>query len=630
MANFRIQLGVQLDKNASKSIGNQLNNQKITVNISKFNITKSAISDIKKQLNSSSFSININASAVNKQINSVVANINKMNKLAIGLNNLDKLNIDDSGLQQRLASITKQFDMIKRMSDLGAQSIALSKLDGDFKLLASDVSIYNKELINSKSVNFLADQAKAVNNVKKYINENTKAAKEYGDALEEARNKMQNATNVKELTTARKQFAALTSEIQASGNSGRSFGDELKNSMSKFSQWISAGTIVMQAVRGVKDLVKNVIAIDSAMTNLYKVTDETDKKYSQFLTNASAKTVELGRSLSSLIEMSAIWAKLGFSLDDSAKLSEVSAIYANVGEVDDETAVKDIVTALKSFNIEAKDAITVVDKLNKLGNEFATDSASLGDGLKNAASALAFAGNDINQALAMITGGSEITQNASEQSNAIKILSMRLRGMKGDLEKLGEEYENVESISKIQTQVLNLTKGSVNIFDDNGNFKSTYEIIEKIAKVWDDISHTDQAELLEIIAGKQRGNQVAALIQSAQSGQMQKALEASINSEGSALTEQERWLDSIEAKLQQFQATWESLSVTMLDSDGIKVSIDLLTDLLQVVQFITEIIGSAGTIGAISGGILGAKGLGWTNVYTDINSCRRNLCPDKA
>ncbi|PJN79899.1 hypothetical protein CWE04_11870 [Thomasclavelia cocleata] len=74
--------------------------------------------------------------------------------------------------------------------------------------------------------------------------------------------------------------------------------------------------------------------------------------------------------------------------------------------------------------------------------------------------------------------------------------------MKGDLEKLGEEYENVESISKIQTQILNLTKGNVNIFDDSRNFKSTYEIIEKIAKVWDHISQTDQADLLEIIAGK--------------------------------------------------------------------------------------------------------------------------------
>ena len=41
----------------------------------------------------------------------------------------------------------------------------------------------------------------------------------------------------------------------------------------------------------------------------------------------------------------------------------------------------------------------------------------------------------------MITGGTEITQNASEMGNALKVLSMRVRGMKGELEALGEEYE---------------------------------------------------------------------------------------------------------------------------------------------------------------------------------------------
>ena len=75
--------------------------------------------------------------------------------------------------------------------------------------------------------------------------------------------------------------------------------------------------------------------------------------------------------------------------------------------------------------------------------------------------------------------------------------------MKGQLEELGEETdENVENISKMQGQILNMTKGKVNIFDASGNFKSTYEIMKGIAEVWDDLSSIDQANLLETIAGK--------------------------------------------------------------------------------------------------------------------------------
>ena len=79
------------------------------------------------------------------------------------------------------------------------------------------------------------------------------------------------------------------------------------------------------------------------MTSLYKVTDETDARYEEFLTNASTKSQELGRTISSLVEQTAEWSKLGFTLSQAEELSKVSSIYANVGEVDDATAVSDIV-----------------------------------------------------------------------------------------------------------------------------------------------------------------------------------------------------------------------------------------------------------------------------------------------
>ena len=84
----------------------------------------------------------------------------------------------------------------------------------------------------------------------------------------------------------------------------------------------------------------------------------------------------------------------------------------------------------------------------------------------------------------------------------MKTLSLRLRGMKGELEELGEESEGVENISKMQGQILNMTKGKVNIFGDSGEFRSTYDIMKDIASVYDELSSTDQANLLETIAGR--------------------------------------------------------------------------------------------------------------------------------
>lgn len=375
--------------------------------------------------------------------------------------------------------------------------------------------------------------------------------------------------------------------------SGLSWTDKLKQAWKKFDGLGYTAALVNQ----LKQMPKEVYKIDTAMTNLYKVTNETNNKYTQFLDSASNSAHNLGRTISSLIEQTANWAKLGFSLDEAEQLAKISSIYANIGDVDNATAISNMITAMKAFNIEAADSITIVDKLHKLGNEYTTSVADLGDGLSRSASALATAGTDINKTLAMLTGGTEITQNASEFGDFLKISSMRIRGMKGELESLGEEVdETVDSVSKVQTQILNRTSGKVNIFDDVGNFRDYYDIMEDISKVYDDLSASDKSDLTEILFGKQGGNQGAALIQAFQSGEIQKALKATINAEGSAMEAQERWLESLEAKTQQFEAAFQSLSSTVLDSDLLKWFVDFGTNSVQLLDSLIGKLGSLGTI----------------------------------
>ena len=359
---------------------------------------------------------------------------------------------------------------------------------------------------------------------------------------------------------------------------------------------------------------QEVLAIDTAMTSLKKVTDETDSTYQNFLSNAAVSAQELGRSISSLVDQTATWAKLGYSLSESEDLAKLSSIYANVAEVDDATAVSDMVTAMKAFNIEAENAINIVDPLNELGNRFATDAASLGEGLSKSASAMNTAGTDMYETLAMLTGGAEITQSAGEFGNFLKVASMRIRGMTGDLQALGEEVdESVNSISKVQTQILNLTHGKVNIFDDNDEFRNYYEIMQDIAAIDEDLSSTDQAALYEILFGKMRANQGAALMQAFQSGQIEKAYQAAVNSQGSAEKEQERWMDSLEAKTKQLEAAWQDLSRTFLDSDFLKGLVSFDTGALNVITDLTDALGPAGLLATITAITLAFKNFGNSN-----------------
>ena len=212
--------------------------------------------------------------------------------------------------------------------------------------------------------------------------------------------------------------------------------------------------------------------------------------------------------------------------------------------------------------------------------------------MSRSASALQMGGNNIQESAGMAVGITEVIQNAEKAGSTLNVVSLRLRGMKGELEELGEEVdENVESISKMQTHILNLTNGKVNIFKDDGSFKSTYQIMKEIAAIYDTLDDVAAADLLETISGKQRANAVAALLSNW--SQVEAAAEASYNAAGTAEQEQQKYLESIQGHLNQLQASWEVLSASFMDSNGIKVLIDSVGSLLSG---ITEVVNNVGVI----------------------------------
>lgn len=185
------------------------------------------------------------------------------------------------------------------------------------------------------------------------------------------------------------------------------------------------------------------------------------------------------------------------------------------------------------------------------------------------------------------------------------------RTMKGELEELGEESEGVENISKMQGQILNMTDGAVNIFKDNGEFKSTYEIMDGIADVYDRLSDPNKASLIETIAGKNHANTVAALIKNWETAE--KMVETATNAEGSAAAENEKYLDSLQGRLDVMTSSLQALSTSTLDSgflkgiiSGATSAIDIITKLIDTVGILPTLLGAAGAGFSIFGkGIVG-------------------------
>ena len=502
----------------------------------------------------------------------------------------------NTSLSNELNNLISKSKELKNNADLSEFNAQLSTLKAKYKEFDAEIksdsksvkdSAQQQSILNSK-IEKAQSEVRLLANTWTKIKYNTSLSNELNNLI----SKSKELKTTADLSEFNAQLSTFKTKCKEAGVATGTFVSGLKEAWKHFGYFFSASRLFYLAIQGLKNVYSNIKDVDSAMVELKKVTDETDSSYSRFLKNAKKDSQELGSNLSDFINATADFARLGYTVSESEDLAKVATMYKNVGDdlsgIDEATST--IVSTLKAFNMNASQAESIVDKLNEVSNNFAVSSGDLGDGLANSASALAVAGNDINQTIALLTAGTEITQDASEMGNSIKVLSLRLRGMKGELEALGEETDdNVESLSKMQTQILNLTNGKVNIFDSNENFKSTYEIIKGISEVYDSLKPKQQASLLETIAGKQRANQVAALLTNFK--QAERALSSSENSANSASKEQERWLNSIEGKLNTLQSAWESLSSDFMNSSSIKSAIDLLTSLTNTLDDLISKVG---------------------------------------
>lgn len=494
--------------------------------------------------------------------------------------------IENDSLKNELNNLISKSKELKTNADLTKFNAQVSALKAKYKEFDAEIKSVNKSvkdsaqqqsILNSK-IEKAQSEVRLIANTWTKIKYNTSLSNELNNLI----SKSKELRTTADLSEFNAQLSTFKIKCREAGVATGTFVSGLKEAWKHFGYFFSASRLFYLAIQGLKNVYSNIKDIDSAMVELKKVTDEADSSYSRFLKNAKKDSQELGSNLSDFINATADFARLGYTVSESEDLAKVATMYKNVGDdlsgIDEATST--IVSTLKAFNMNASESESIIDKLNEVSNNFAVSSGDLGDGLANSAAALAVAGNDIDQTIALLTAGTEITQSASEMGNSIKVLSLRLRGMKGELESLGEEVDdNVESISKMQTQILNLTNGKVNIFDKNGNFKSTYEIIKEISEVYSSLSSTNQAELLETISGKQRANQIAALITNFK--QAEKAFASSENSDGSALKEQERWLDSIEGRINTLQSSFQSLSTDFINSSEIKDVVGVLTDLVN-------------------------------------------------
>lgn len=400
--------------------------------------------------------------------------------------------------------------------------------------------------------------------------------------------------------TSSKNIKNASENIKAAGENTKTLSERVGGLAAKFTSWLTVSQIVMKLYSSLKKMVTAVIDIDTAMTELKKVTDETSAVYAKYLDDASVRAKKLGATIADTVTASADFARLGYTLDEAAQLADAALVYKNVGDgiEDVSQASESIISTMKAFGIEAENAMTIVDKFNEVGNNFAISSEGVGEALRRSASALAAGNNTLDESIALITAANSVVQDADVVGTTMKTVSMYLRAAKTEAEEAGESTEGMaNSVSELREELLALTNGKVDIQIDENTFKSTYQIMKELADVWGELTDITQANILEQIGGKRNANVVSSMLENFNVAE--DVVKTAANSAGSALKENEKYLDSINGKIAEFKATFEELSMNFIDSDFVKQVIEFGTGLLNVLNALAKVIDKVGGLNTV-------------------------------
>lgn len=205
-----------------------------------------------------------------------------------------------------------------------------------------------------------------------------------------------------------------------------------------------------------------------------------------------------------------------------------------------------------------------------------------------ASSGMATYGNTFQQIIGLVTSGTEImTGRSSQVARGLATIAARIVKNQDALAQYGITVENVD-----------------------GSLKSTFDVLSELKPKWDSMTDAQRTALGDTIAGQNQYKVLASVMQNFQHAI--DATEVALNSSGSAIKENERYMESLEAKEQAVASEFEDFANRVLSKGVVGGFLDAKQAALEFINTdfgaaATRIVG-VGTAAASALGIIGTMG----------------------
>lgn len=372
-------------------------------------------------------------------------------------------------------------------------------------------------------------------------------------------------------------------------------------------QFVSLHMLLSRTVLAFRDALQTMKDVDSALVTIQKTTGFTGDQLDRLTDSAYELANAYGRTATEILNAASVYARAGFK-DNLDQMTELSALLQNVGDLEGEVAAKFLIATNAAWKLNGSyDAlISVIDGLNAQTNQAAVDMEALTSGITVAGSVFSNAGESVQTFAGLLGAGAALTQRSgSEVARGLRTIAMNIRQIKGEL----DDGEIIDEAS-ISDAAKALHSVGISVADANGELRLTSEVLDELAGRWGSLTTAEQSYLAQSLAGKRQANILNALMNNWEEAQRQMMLYA--NGAGSALQENEIYLNSWEAKTKQLSAAWTKFVNDLVDTGLIKSALDAIIKLVGLLdtgvgRLLITTAGIATAVVAITGAISGLK-----------------------
>ena len=367
--------------------------------------------------------------------------------------------------------------------------------------------------------------------------------------------------------------------------------DEFKKKLDRIGQVIKTAAAVM-LVKGLKDAVTEMKAVDAELINTAKATGASSEKMKELEQGAYRLAEAYGHTASEVLTAETAFARAGYG-DKIEQMAELNLLTQNAGDLSSETASSFLLAADAAFGYEGnvQKLTAVLDGMNEVSNKNATDMSKMAEGMTVAGSVFASAGESAQTFTAMLGTATAATQRSgAEMARGLRTIFMNIRQIKGETED-GEliDGESIANAAKALREFAGIDTMA------NGELRKGSEILAELAGKWDTLSDVQKSAIAQNVAGVRQANILFALMDNW--GTYEKMMAEYANAAGSAMQENERYLEGWQAKTDKLNAAWTKFVANTVSSDFIKGLLDISTKFLNVS-------GSIGTVTAAMGGLV--------------------------